>query len=145
MKDFRKVNLFGSLFRHILESEGPVKATETFFKLGMTANEIDDLAGVEYREGDDNEVTKVLILIAFCYEDKCWIYPVVVTGLFDDYDEETLEDSFASFIESGSDKGMEDLDVIKTVLNAADFDVTWETIPADKPVPPCDKYYFIAI
>lgn len=145
MKDFRKVELFNALFEHIVETEGPEKATETFVNLGMSTNEIDDLAGIEYRENDDNYVSKILILIAFFYEDECWIYPVVVTDFFDNDDEAELEDAFASFIESGADEGMDALDVIGTVMNSFDTDLVWETIPAEKPIPPCDKYYFIAI
>lgn len=54
MKAERKTELLNTLFKYIAEKEGE-KATDLLVNLGFTTNEIDDLAGVEYREDDDSD------------------------------------------------------------------------------------------
>ena len=53
MKTERKISLFNNLFNFIVQNNE--NATEILYRLGMTTNEIDDCAGVEYREDDDEE------------------------------------------------------------------------------------------
>ena len=54
MKDSRKIELFNNLFNYIVKMDEE-NATDILFNLGMTTNEIDDCAGLEYRENDDEE------------------------------------------------------------------------------------------
>lgn len=53
MKAERKIALFNNLFNFIAQNNE--NSTEVLYHLGMTQNEIDDCAGVEYREDDDEE------------------------------------------------------------------------------------------
>lgn len=82
MKDSRKIELFNNLFNYIVKMDEE-NATDILFNLGMTTNEIDDCAGLEYRENDDDE-----------YE--CGSNIVRVDIVDDDYshDEDRIIDTF---------------------------------------------------
>lgn len=55
MKDSRKIELFDNLFDYIVKTNDGDEATEILFNLGMTTNEIDDCAGIIYREDDNDD------------------------------------------------------------------------------------------